>query len=98
MIASAVFQSLPEDTDEEDVEMEVDPTPAPEKPAEKDTLAVPKPNGSGTETPPPEKAKEPKKFSPPLDASGDLVVECTVYLRLLLLLKAIDAKNIDEVS
>ncbi|ORX36849.1 putative 26S proteasome regulatory subunit [Kockovaella imperatae] len=87
LIASAVFQSLPDESAPEldsagaDTEMDVDA-------ALKDV--------SKTDSSEPPKAVQPKKFSPPTDASGDLVVEGTVYLRLLLLLKAIDAKHIDE--
>ena len=58
-----------------------------------------KPDGaiSGVATPS-AKTTVVKKYAPPVDSSGDLLVECTVYIRLLLILANIDAKNLDEVS
>ncbi len=40
----------------------------------------------------------PKKFSPPIDPKNqDLIPECIVYLRLLLILANLDAGKVQEV-
>ncbi len=39
-----------------------------------------------------------KPFSPPLDSTGDLLPECVVYIRLLILLAVLDASRVQEVS
>lgn len=40
-----------------------------------------------------------KKYTPPVDPqTGDLILEATTYLRLLLALLNIDAGRVDEVS
>ncbi|WVQ77238.1 hypothetical protein IAR50_006921 [Cryptococcus sp. DSM 104548] len=89
LIASPIFSNLPEDpapeAATEDEAMEVDTTPAPEATTESAALST-------TPAPAPK-----KKFSPPLDSSSsDLIPEAIVYLRLLLLLKSLDAGKVKE--
>jgi 26S proteasome regulatory subunit N3 len=58
--------------------------------------ATPAPASTATNADATPSAKKP--FAPPLDsATQDLLPECTVYLRLLLVLAAIDAGKIEEV-
>ena len=71
--------------------MEVDSTPAPAPEANRTTTES---NGTATSA-----TTIPKKFSPPIDPTNqDLLPECIVYLRLLLLLANLDAGKIQEVS
>jgi hypothetical protein len=89
LIASHVFQSLPDAaTKEEEKEvstMEVDPAPT-------STTAT---TGESPASP----TATVKPFSPPLDAkTNDLLPEGTAYIRLLLILANIDAGHVQEVS
>ena len=90
-----------------DVDPASTPTPAPAPAAASATVTSKsdaKTDGaSGAATPSAQtqdssKSVEPKKYIPVADSAGELLVECTVYLRLLLLLKSVDAKLIAEVS
>jgi len=72
--------------------MDVDSTPA----------SAPVANGTATEsngTAPAAPSHPPaKKFTPPIDPTNqDLMPECTVYLRLLLILANLDAGKVQEV-
>ncbi|ODO08966.1 26S proteasome regulatory subunit N3 [Cryptococcus wingfieldii CBS 7118] len=92
LIASPIFSGLPEDpapeASTEEESMDVDASPF--------TEATTEPAAPGTTTPAPTPTPK-KKFSPPLDSSSsDLIPEGVVYLRLLLLLKNLDAGNVKE--
>lgn len=74
--------------------MQVDPTPA-AAPA-----AAPVENGeSGDKTTKPNNGAGGKKYTPHVDGqTGDLILEATAYLRLLIALLILDAGNNDLVS
>jgi 26S proteasome regulatory subunit N3 len=83
LIAHPIFSLLPEPVEAMDIDTAA-PTPAAEG-AEASTSA-------STSTPP-----QPKKYTPPVDqATNDLIPEAIVYLRLLIILAAIDAGKIAE--
>lgn len=90
LIASPIFSLLPEPPVKEKVEasMEVD------EPAKDDKDKDEKKEGESSRTPTP---AQPKKYVAPVDNSTqDLITEGIVYLRLLLILAALDAGKIAE--
>ncbi|WWC89523.1 uncharacterized protein L201_004447 [Kwoniella dendrophila CBS 6074] len=89
LIANPIFSNLPESSstistsDKPSEEMEIDPTPTTDD-ASKDKEAT-------------TQSQPKKKFSPPLDSSGnELIPEGVMYLRLLLILLNLDAGNTVE--
>ncbi|WVQ82190.1 hypothetical protein IAT38_004318 [Cryptococcus sp. DSM 104549] len=77
LIASPIFTSLPDSQPAQEESMEVDPSPAAAPEAAADAPKAPAPK---------------RKFVPPVDsATGDLLPEGIVYLRLLLILATLDA-------
>ena len=89
LIANPIFESLPSTTaaSKDDSAMQVDssvPTTETAGEKEKETDAL---KASG------------KKYNAPVDGqSGDLIIEGTAYLRLLLVLMNLDAGKVEEVS
>ncbi|WWD17477.1 hypothetical protein CI109_101918 [Kwoniella shandongensis] len=82
LIASDIFSSLPSSKPSSTEEMEVDPAPA----------ATTTTTAEGTTTP-----ASKKKFTPPIDgASGDLLPEGVMYIRLLVILLNLDAGRVKE--
>lgn len=97
MIASSIFQDLPEAPKAAVEEMEVDPTPAAEPAAETKEGEEAKETGDKDK-----KAKNtaaaPPKYTAPIDpTTSDLLPECTVYLRLLMILANLDAGRVQQV-
>ena len=98
LIASSIFQDLPEAPKVVEEEMEVEPTPV----AEAETKEGAEVKEGETEEKD-KKAKktvvQPPKYTAPIDPiTGDLMPECTVYLRLLLILANLDAARVQQVS
>jgi hypothetical protein len=82
LIASQIFQSLPDSPA---------PAPAEEAAMDVDTSTEAPPTSATTST-------VAKKFTPPINATtGDLLPECTAYIRLLLILANLDAGHIEQV-
>lgn len=94
MIASTIFDSLPATTSSSqpaDEGMQIDPAPAIASMDSVDKGAHKADAGST--------GQGGKKYTPPVDPqSGDLILEATTYLRLLLALLNLDAGKVDEVS
>jgi 26S proteasome regulatory subunit N3 len=89
LIANPIFDSLPSTTSKDESAMQVDSsaptTEVGETDKEKEKEAT--------------KASSGKKYTAPLDGqSGDLIIEATAYLRLLLVLMNLDAGKVEEVS
>jgi 26S proteasome regulatory subunit N3 len=89
LIANPIFDSLPSTTSKDESAMQVDSsaptTEVGETDKEKEKEAS--------------KASSGKKYTAPLDGqSGDLIIEGTAYLRLLLVLMNLDAGKVEEVS
>jgi 26S proteasome regulatory subunit N3 len=89
LIANPIFDSLPSTTSKDESAMQVDSsaptTEVGETDKEKEKEAT--------------KASSGKKYTAPLDGqSGDLIIEGTAYLRLLLVLMNLDAGKVEEVS
>ncbi|WVR07220.1 hypothetical protein IAU60_004261 [Kwoniella sp. DSM 27419] len=82
LIASPVFSDLPASSPSTSSEkMEVDSNAAP---------------AEATDSPDTAPAAGKKKFTPPVDASGDLLPEAVMYVRLLLILANLDAGKVKE--
>lgn len=95
LIANPIFDTLPTKpksvpTTTVDESMQVDPSPAnasAEKTASEDKATKTTAESGG------------KKYTPPVDAqTGDLILEATAYLRLLVALLSLDAGHNDQVS
>ena len=98
LIASSIFQDLPEAPKVVEEEMEVEPTPVAEAETKEDAEVK-----EGETEEKDKKAKktvvQPPKYIAPIDPiTGDLSPECTVYLRLLLILANLDAARVQQVS
>ncbi|WVQ99237.1 hypothetical protein IAU59_006369 [Kwoniella sp. CBS 9459] len=106
LIASPIFDELPStpapaqsaSSSSESDEMAVDPTPTPavadaEKKDEEKKDSKDVSSGSSTNT-----NNKKRAYTPPVDASGDLLPEGVMYLRLLLILANLDAGKINEVG
>jgi 26S proteasome regulatory subunit N3 len=100
LIASSIFQDLPEAPKAAVEEMEVDPTPAVDPAVESKEKEESKEAGSEDKDRTTKAAVvAPPKYTAPVDpTTGDLLPECTVYLRLLLILANLDAGHVKQVS
>lgn len=93
LIAHPLFNLLPEVEEAMDVDSAA-ATPAPSAAAAAPAAAGEASTSTSAATPAP---AQPKKYTAPVDpATNDLIPEAVVYLRLLLILAAIDAGKIHE--
>ncbi|WVF71655.1 hypothetical protein IAT40_006463 [Kwoniella sp. CBS 6097] len=99
LIASPIFDNLPstpaptqsQATPSSSDEMVVDPSPSAAADGDKKDGEAKKDEGDKKEA-----ISKKKAYTPPVDASGDLLPEGVMYLRLLLILANLDAGKINE--